>query len=63
MRREPKKKPKTGDVRVVERFLFEPKRLMLKSNTDYVMTRWLERATIEQVYRNKRWVDRYWSNH
>lgn len=60
MKREPVLKPKPGDLRIVEKFFILPKKLMLKSNTDYTMTRWMEKGHIEQIYRDGKWQDRYW---
>lgn len=63
MKREPVEKPKPGETRVVRRLLIEPTTLRLKSDPNKEMMRWLERATIQQVYRDGKWRDQYWINY
>jgi len=63
VKREPTEKPKPGEIRVVRRLLIEPTTLRLKSDPNKEMMRWLERATIQQVYRDGKWRDQYWINY
>lgn len=48
MRWSAKKKPEQYDIRIVERFLFLPKKLKYKNKLE---VRWLEKVKIRQQYK------------
>ena len=57
-----KEKPRNYSKRVIEKFLFFPKKLYIKDDLDCKEIRWLEKCKVIQFYSSSCncWIDYLW---